>query len=233
MTFNITSPRSFYSGLSEPSNSLNLTIANLNNLGVIGQVYQSVLTNQPIRSGSYFAVGSQKDALKPKLGRMISTIRLVAEVYPLVLSFLAATEHISSAVGVRVRSDEMLVDLRLSQRQIAQSTKGQKNLLKRKSVSKWNLEESRVDFANLEMRTLSCGFSSDTEDYFNESGDAEADNEWILESDLNYETESSKMKLYPFITSPKLTYYRRTDDFRKAMDQESKKKIGRAFVQYD
>ncbi len=227
MTFNITSPRSFFSGLSEPSNSLNLTLLNLNSLGTIGQIYQSVITNQPIRSGSYFAVGSQKDAIKPKLGRMISTIRLVAAVNPLVLSFLSATELVSSAVGIRIRSDEMLVDLRLSQRQITHNTKGHKNVLNRKSVSKWNLEESRVDFANLEMMTLSCGFAGDNDEYLKTTGDSDADNEWFIESDFNYETDSSKMKLYPFITAPKLTYYRRTEDFRKAVDQESKKKIGR------
>ena len=211
-------------------NSLFLTIENLNSLGVIAQIYQSVLTNQIVRSGKLF-LAENTSTEKPKLGRMISSIRLKASVNPLILGILAETEDLTGVVGVRIRSEQMDVDLRLTQRQIERNLKGQVNPLKRKSVTKWNLEESEVDFVKVEMRSFSCGFDSGTDGSSfkstqNGSEEGASEMDWILDEDFNYLTDISSARLYSFITSPKLSYYLRNENNEKAEEQEHQKNLG-------
>ena len=222
LTLNITTPNLFFSGLSHPSNSLYLTLKYLNSLSILTQIYQSVLTNQSIRSGKLFNVTSIKE--KPKLGLMIKSIRIKAKAHPLILGFMAETEDIHGAVGVRCRSEQMNVDVRIDQRHIQKVQKDIPNPLKRKSVSKWILKESAVDFLDLEMRSFSYGFDDGpNENSF--KNDAEALN-WIIDEDFSYAKDIDRINLDPFITSPRLSYFKRNKDVRKAKEQDHIERIG-------
>lgn len=221
ITFDVTSPMQFYSGLSIPLNSLNLTLETLNQLSSFTQVYQSVLTNLQFRTGRLFST-IMSHHQKPKLSLLINSIRLVAAAYPVLFSLNARTEDVSGFVGARIRADEMKIDLKLIQRMILKNTSNQS---KTKSASKWNLQESEWDFEVLEMCTLSSGFDGDV---FDESLLKNNDNlsSWFTDEDLYLARSLSDIKVYPFITSPKLTYYRRNQDPKRAADQQSLKNMG-------
>ncbi len=227
VTFDITSPMHFYSGLSIPLNSLTLTLETLNQLSSFAQVYQSVLTNLQVRTGRLFSA-IMSHHKKPKLSLLINSIRLVATAYPVLFSLIAQTEDISGFVGARIRADGMKIDLRLIQRMILQNTSNQ---AKTKSASKWNLQESELDFEVLEMCTLSSGFDGDV---FDETFFKSDDNQtsWFTDEDFYLTQNLSDIKVYPFITSPKLTYYRRDQDPERAADQECRKNMGTFFIFY-
>ena len=212
----------------------------MNALGGISQVFQSVLTNQPIRTGQLFESKKivdcdGKQLTKPKLGRMISSIRVKAHIHPLILGLMGETEDLVGTVGVRGRSEEMIVDLRLTQRLVQPTAQSQDNPLSRKSVTKWNLEESEVDFTNLEIRTFSSGFNLDVDDNMDPHKNSPTgasneehviESEWQMDEDMQYSENNVAVKLHPFITSPKLSYYRRNQDSSKAEEQEHLKVIG-------
>lgn len=221
VTFDITSPMQFYSGLSIPLNSLNLTLETLNQLSSFAQVYQSVLTNQMVRMGKLFSMVTSNHQ-KPKLSLLINSIRLKASAYPVLFSLLAQTEDITGVVGARIRADEMNIDLRLIQRMILKNTSNQS---KTKSTSKWNLQESELDFEVLEMCTISSGFEGgDFDETILMNDDTQAS--WFTDEDFYLAPNLSDIKIYPFITSPKLTYYRRDQDLERAADQGNRKNIG-------
>ena len=223
ITFEITSPKKFYSGLSIPINSLYLTLETINRLSSFAQVYQSVLTNQQVRTGSLFSTVMTKFQ-KPKLSLLINSIRLRASAYPLLFSLLAQTEDIAGFVGARIRADEMNLDLRLIQRMILKNTSNQS---KTKSASKWNLQESELDFEILEMCTISSGFDDGVfEEPFIKADNDDTHTSWFTDEDFYLTPNLSDIRICPFISSPKLTYYRRSQDPKNAAEQENRKSIG-------
>ncbi|KAJ3025006.1 hypothetical protein HK097_006772, partial [Rhizophlyctis rosea] len=158
ITLAITSPRSFFSGLTEPMNSLNLSTSTVDRFNRFFQVYQSALTNVPIRRGKVFQKALPQ-AQKPKLGRAIGTARIVTSMYPLVLGYITELETGGGGVGLRARAEKMDIDMTFVQRIFNFKGSGEEKeaQMKRKSVSKWNLTAAGTEVTDVELRTVVFG----------------------------------------------------------------------------
>ncbi|KAI8925650.1 golgi-body localization protein domain-containing protein [Entophlyctis helioformis] len=171
----ITSPKPYFSGLSVPANYLCLNSASLNQLQIMASVYQSILTNIPVRTrGLVFkawdqarharttaatamtaAAAAAAAIKKPKLGRLLSTVRVVTTLQPLVLSFISEYEDLSGGVGARARALRMESDFSLRQHTLKQiRDQGAGDSVERRPVYRWDLEESAMSFSQIEGCTL-------------------------------------------------------------------------------
>jgi hypothetical protein len=188
----------------------------LNYFGTISHIFQSVLTNQQIRTGKLWSTVTNAHD-KPKLSVMINSIRLKASVHPLLLGFMSETTDLKAVVGVRCRCEAMTVDLRLSQRQVKPLKKDEPRQISRKAVSKWKFEEADADLTKLEMRTFSLEFTAkeETVPVSIETRD-HIDMDWIVEEDFHYEMDINQAKLESFVSSPKLCYYLRNNSKEQA-----------------
>ena len=106
--------------------------------------------------------------------------------------------------------------------------KNTSNQSKTKSASKWNLQESELDFEILEMCTISSGFDDGVfeEPFFKADNDDDTHTSWFTDEDFYLTPNLSDIRICPFISSPKLTYYRRSQDPKNAAEQENRKSIG-------
>ncbi|KND00922.1 uncharacterized protein SPPG_04022 [Spizellomyces punctatus DAOM BR117] len=213
VTLKIESPRPFYSGLAEPMNCLNLSVHTLERFFMVTQVYQSVLTSLPIRRGKIFQEGTGPAPSKQKLGRVISTLQLVTTMYPLLLGFVAEVEEGNGAIGLRCRAEKMGVDMTWIQHLIKQR-RPKEELLTRKSTIKWNLSASEMGFTEIEVRVISLGqgMEGDAEKGTPDtSHDANDTREWLFTQDYRYCDSAENVKMIPFAWSPRIIYFRRSD----------------------
>ncbi|KAI9204045.1 golgi-body localization protein domain-containing protein [Polychytrium aggregatum] len=222
ITINIQSPRPLYYSINTPLNGLYLNPEILFRLKKLSEVYQSPLTNLPIRSGSLWSKVSLQPR-KPKFSRAIGSVRIAATLHPLVASLINQTEDAKGGVGIRCRTAEMAVDMTLYQQFVTQRSRD--DLRIRKDVSKWKLEDSEIIFTDFEARTLSFGSCvgdleneglpsapSQTNCNFNNNMDADMDEslEWSMKEDLIYVDRIEDITMNSFLWTPKLFYYRRS-----------------------
>ncbi|KAJ3319144.1 hypothetical protein HDV06_006647 [Boothiomyces sp. JEL0866] len=167
----IQSPRKFYSDLPYSQNCLFLNTETLHGIEKIFQVYQSLITNLPVKRGNLFN-GDNLLLNKPKLGRVISFVHLKTIFQPLMLSYILECEDSNDFVGLRLQADQMITDYQFRQYDV----KLERTSLDRKNVTKWIREHSSLSFIEIEGRVLS---------YCSEDSDLYIPN--------NYETPTEKM----------------------------------------
>jgi hypothetical protein len=203
----VRSPREYYSGLGSPQNVLFLNNDTLEGIDQLLDVYQSLLTNVPIRRGVMF--DSNRD-LKPKLNRMINEVNINAVLRPLVLSFILECEDMLEVVGVRLRAEEMKVDVLFKQYEVDLKEK----IIDRKQVTKWIRLENYMNFLELEARVLS--YSDPDSDLHIQKPKCEKDlSGWIFNEDMFLDLSKLSMKTCAW--SPKVTYmYINNDSTRKS-----------------
>ncbi|KAJ1565886.1 hypothetical protein HK096_007815, partial [Nowakowskiella sp. JEL0078] len=143
----------------------------------------------PSKSSSSFSISGA--ARKPKLSRMIGSLRLKVSMYPLLLGFLHEIENqdmnitLTSGLGVRLRAEKMIVDLFLKQRSVQDmivelgftdfTTTDHHSLASEihipRSTRRWRLIETRIDVSDSELRTVTFGdagvFHSDENEEIN------------------------------------------------------------------
>ncbi|KAJ3271224.1 hypothetical protein HDV01_006957 [Terramyces sp. JEL0728] len=153
----IQSPRKFYSDLPYSQNCLFLNTETLHGIEKIFQVYQSLITNLPVKRGNLFN-GDNLLLNKPKLGRVISFVHLKTIFQPLMLSYILECEDSNDFVGLRLQADQMITDYQFRQYDV----KLERTSLDRKNVTKWIREYSSLSFIEIEGRVLSyCSEDSD------------------------------------------------------------------------
>ncbi|KAI8909298.1 golgi-body localization protein domain-containing protein [Powellomyces hirtus] len=232
VTINIESPRPFYASLPEPLNSLSLTMETLSRFFTFTQVYQSPLTSLPIRRGKLFQEAGPGPS-KQKLGRVISSIRLITCIYPLLAGFVAEPRERNWGVGMRIRAEQMNMDMTLVQRVIRQR-RPKEELLKRKSATKWLLSTSEIELKEVEARAIAYG-NIDEAKRENEGNAAAAaakdqdgagpghghptaddleDHDWYFASDYSRSTEEGaecNINMVPFAWAPRIIYFKRNE----------------------
>ncbi|KAJ3126644.1 hypothetical protein HK098_007321 [Nowakowskiella sp. JEL0407] len=277
----IHSPGSNFSfSTSSPMNYLIITPDSLERLRKLFALIQSPLTALVTRRGKLFlppppltsmsSLASFRSSSvsitgstirKPKLSRMIGSIRLRVAMYPLVLGFVheldaLLTENKQAALGVRLRAEQMDVDLLLKQRSVqdmmvelgfteftgahhyAAALASVINVPR--SAKRWKLVESRIEIAELELRTVTFGnagadveasesFSSGrrgnnlSEDVDADGNDLDDDEqtieeelvtkEWIMDEDFLYvQDPRTEMKMIPFAWAPRAIYFKRRQE---------------------
>ena len=82
----IQSPTENYIGLTDPQNCIFLNTETIEGISKLLMVYQSLLTNVPVKRGKLFHNAAV--AIKPKLGREIRRVNIVTSFRPLMLSYL-------------------------------------------------------------------------------------------------------------------------------------------------
>ena len=225
----ILSPHPFYSSLTYPINSLCLNTESIERVRLVNKLYESPVVSLPIHRGKLYNFGAL--VIKPKLLKSIGSVHLKVNMMPLVLGLLNEMEDDStSGVGVRCRAERMDIDVRFVQRLVKKKKVdvGEISQIKR-TLTKWHLAESEIGFSELEGRTISfgnLGHLLDEDDVSarkkttkapdpinedNEENEADDRKEWILDEDCQYLEDTSKMRMVPFIWSPKITYFKRTD----------------------
>nr|KAJ3421428.1 hypothetical protein HK105_003574 [Polyrhizophydium stewartii] len=217
----ITSPRPFFSGLSAPNNYLCLNSLSLQQLQILAMVYQSILTNVPVRTRAMIAKPAASGAgQRPKLGRMIGTVRIIALLQPLMLSFITENDDLTGGVGLRARAARMDSDIFLRQHRVRDVDESASRI-SRRPVYRWDLEESQLSFVDIEGCTMTYGRTLDPtgEPLRPSTLGLEADDdldqlvdvdEWILAEDVYYSDDFSSFRFSPFLWSPKLIYFRRS-----------------------
>ncbi|KAI8818444.1 golgi-body localization protein domain-containing protein [Fimicolochytrium jonesii] len=217
ITVRLESPKPFYAGLSEPSNSVHLTLNTMSRFFTFLQVYQSVLTSLPVRKGKLF----QEDGPGPskqKLGRTIGSIRIQTSLHPLLLGFVAEAQDKSLGVGLRCRAAQVVMDMTLLQR-VIQQRRPKEELLKRKPTSKWILRDSELELTDVEARALAFGDFSEARpatlekplsvDELDQPG-ASDDKDWIFPRDA-LRKKRPTLNLVPFAWTPKIIYTKSND----------------------
>jgi hypothetical protein len=196
------SPKTYYSGLAAPQNVLflnNDTLEGFNNLML---VYQSLLTNVPIRRGNLFKSDPNRD-MKPKLGRTINSFSLRTMVKPLVLSYILGCEDSSEAVGVRMRAEEMLA-VSVFRHYSAERTASELKILDRQPISTWIRTLYSMNLVDIEGCAIS--YCTSTSDFFipphAKFGRNEL-NDWVFNEDLDF-TNFDKLSVKPFLWAPKM-----------------------------
>eukprot|EP00842_Homolaphlyctis_polyrhiza_P005173 jgi/Hompol1/5657/HPOL_004610-RA len=241
VTINVTSPMPFFSGLVVPNNYLSLSSSSLNQLQILAMIYQSVLTSMPVRTRAAFyrsTVANTALGHKPKLSRMIGTVRIVTSLQPLVLSFISEFEDLSGGVGLRARATHMESDVFLRQHRLRQLAE-RDSTISRRPVYRWALEKSQISFVSIEccalsfkslqtqpQDTSSVRSAGPTNTAANEFDDDSMSNpgyrdEWIFVEDVYYTSDFSLIKLTPFAWSPRIIYFRRgTNDENREHEKE-------------
>jgi hypothetical protein len=226
LSIDIVSPTPFYSSLTHPVNSLCVNPASIDRVRLVSSLYQSPITNLPVHRGPLFSSVVVK---KPKLMKSIGSLHLKVKMSPLVLGLMHEMEEDEqSGVGVRAKAHDMSIDLMLGQhlvRQINEELGGVQRV--KRTLTKWKLETTEVGFTELEGRTVSFGnaytiLCDGTEGLMPnplldmalcaDNDEREEDlNEWILDEDFQYVDDPSLLRMTPFIWSPKITYFKRTE----------------------
>ncbi|KAJ1334836.1 hypothetical protein BSLG_007990 [Batrachochytrium salamandrivorans] len=188
---NITSPKPYFSGLAVPSNHLCMNSTSFNQIQILTMIYQSILTSVPVRTRSFIFHPVQSGIAlgpKPKLGRMLGTVRFVTTLKPLVVSFIAENDDASGGVGLRGRTTHMKSDMLFRQHQLTHIDDDSISISRRPAY-RWDLEESQMSFEDIEGCTLT--------------------EEWTFAEDTFYTSDPSSFCFTPFLWSPRLLYFRR------------------------
>ncbi|KAI9017507.1 golgi-body localization protein domain-containing protein [Gaertneriomyces semiglobifer] len=224
VAINIESPRPFYTGLVEPLNFLGVSLQALERLFNLVQIYQSVLTSLPVRRGALFQEAGPPVS-KQKLGRVVSSIRLISCMHNLALGFTTDLEEAQGGVGLRCRARRMDVDITLVQRLLRR--RPTEDLLTRKSAVKWNLNSSEIEFTDIEAKAVSWGQATPWDQHTNPSSetssfsDAEDDSEWMFIHD-EQRAHLEDYRIIPFAWAPKIIYHKRNDSASPS-SQEAKR----------
>ncbi|KAI9095836.1 golgi-body localization protein domain-containing protein [Phlyctochytrium arcticum] len=220
-TLSIDSPRTYYSDLSEPLNYLNLSVDSLDRFFTVTKIYQSVLTSLPIRRGRYFS-DNGSPVSKQKLGRVISTLTLKTNLYPLLIGFVADVEEGNGAVGLRCRAAKMYVNMTWKQHLLRQKPPSE-DFLTRKSVTKWNLSASDMELTDIEARAISLGSGMKSEHENANAEDMSCDaadlKDWLFSQDMGYCEEEGQIRMIPFAWTPRVIYFRRKNEASLAMQE--------------
>ncbi|KAI8912456.1 golgi-body localization protein domain-containing protein [Gorgonomyces haynaldii] len=147
LTIDVSSPVACYTGTVQPLNAIFLNSVSLANLQTLITVYQSVLTNVPIKRGKLFNA-DYKSIDKPKLGNTLREIRIKIEMQPIVVTSISEFELLSGGVGLRVRSEQLKVEGCLYQFQLRHLSE------EKKPVTKWNAQSMDIVFSEVEGRVL-------------------------------------------------------------------------------
>ncbi|KAH6565211.1 hypothetical protein BASA62_007446 [Batrachochytrium salamandrivorans] len=217
---NITSPKPYFSGLAVPSNHLCMNSTSFNQIQILTMIYQSILTSVPVRTRSFIFHPVQSGIAlgpKPKLGRMLGTVRFVTTLKPLVVSFIAENDDASGGVGLRGRTTHMKSDMLFRQHQLTHIDDDSISISRRPAY-RWDLEESQMSFEDIEGCTLTystpnnSSTSADMLAPFHLDGDVDHlidSEEWTFAEDTFYTSDPSSFCFTPFLWSPRLLYFRR------------------------
>ena len=205
----IDSPREYFADLPTPQNVLFLNNDTFDILDHILNIYQSLLTNLPIRRGALFnEVVTHK---KPKLSRVVRMVQLNTKFKPLVLSFvLQAEDKGAEYLGFRIRSKQASLNALFQQYTVKDIPEVGQIKAEKKPVAKWIRVENSVSFVDLEARVLS---NSDEKAFSLESVDDLA--EWIFSEDYAFKN-SPRIGLLPCLWSPRLDFTRQQISTAKA-----------------
>ena len=204
----IDSPREYFADLPSPQNVLFLNDETIDIIDHLMNVYQSLLTNLPIRRGSLFnEVVTHK---KPKLSRVVRIIQLCTKFKPLVLSFVLQAEYKGGEyLGFRIRSKQASLNALFQQYTVKDIPEIGQIKADKKPVAKWTRVENAVSFIDLEARVLSNSedkaFSLDT---------VTDGAEWVFTEDYAFRSVS-KLGLLPCLWSPRLDFTRQQASARK------------------
>jgi hypothetical protein len=217
----IQSPRNYFSGLSFPQNVLFLTKDSMEGVEKIFSIYQSLLTNVPIKRGNLFNQNSN-GFQKPKLGRVIDAVHLKIILQPALVSMTQQCENGEEYVGIRMRADNMTVDAFFRQHDVKQTTDIQQDL-ERKDVTKWIRVENAISFLEIEGRVLSyCDRNSDL--YIpNPTKEMEYVG-WIFKEDTQF-PDLSKLAMLPCLWTPRLDFLRLENSKQTSITEETSNKV--------
>ncbi|EGF79323.1 hypothetical protein BATDEDRAFT_89946 [Batrachochytrium dendrobatidis JAM81] len=219
MHVEITSPKPYFSGLVVPSSHLCMNSSSFSQVQIMTMVYQSILTSIPLRTRVMFFTKPVHQGVptspKPKLGRALSTVRLVTTLKPLVITLIAEQDDLTGGVGLRGRTTHMESDVLFRQHKLTHIDDGNISISRRPAY-RWDLEESQMSFEDIEGCTLTYtvpsepGHCSATPVDADEDAASIMDNEiWTFAEDAYYTLDASVMQFTPFLWSPRLLYFRR------------------------
>ncbi|KAJ3024866.1 UNVERIFIED_CONTAM: hypothetical protein HDU68_007691 [Siphonaria sp. JEL0065] len=216
VVYDIQSPHAKFDSHGGCSNFLSFTNDSFHRFMKLIPVYQSPLAIIPIRRGPLFEKNIS-NVEKPKLGRSIKTNHIKGTMFPLILSYLCEFEDATGGVGLRFGSQRMELDLMFEQKNVTIVKEG---FSEASNTTRWVLDESKVEFTEVEGRTISFGserFGSENKYQTNGLGGghqaADMDyKKWFLDIDFNYVTKHFDM--LSFVWSPKIRYFKRSEEFK-------------------
>ncbi|KAJ3139419.1 hypothetical protein HK100_011560 [Physocladia obscura] len=210
------------------SNFVSFTNTSFSRFLALIPIYQSPLAIIPVRRGPLF----EKNIVptqKPKLGRSIKTNHLKGSMFPLILSYICEFEDTTGGVGLRFGAKSMDFDLIFDQINVKILKEGADAP---SNTYRWVLQTANVEFTEVEGRTVSFG----SEKFFFENkyrsgsgggsstrknGEKLSHFNWFLNVDLNYVARHSAIDMIPFIWSPMVKYYKRSEDSRFESDHRN------------
>ncbi|KAI9334430.1 golgi-body localization protein domain-containing protein [Obelidium mucronatum] len=215
VVYDIQSPHANFDSQGACANFLSFTNESFHRFMKLIPVYQSPLAIIPIRRGSLFEKNIAADVEKPKLGRSIKTNHIKGSIFPLILSYLCEFEDAAGGVGLRFGSQGMDLDLIFEQKNVTIVKEG---FSEASNTTRWVLDEAKVEFTEVEGRTLSFGserFGSENKYQTNSGGIGQQMDidykKWFLDIDYNYVTKHFDM--ISFVWSPKIRYFKRSEKF--------------------
>ncbi|KAJ3358796.1 hypothetical protein HDU91_005109, partial [Kappamyces sp. JEL0680] len=198
VTMQIDSPRNYYSSLAIPQNCLFLSSETMIGVEKMIAVYQSLLTNVPVRRGNLFNMATVLN--KPKLGRAVTSVHLKTVFRPLMFSFTLDCENGVDIVGIRLKAEQTMIDAVLRQYDVKLVSQ---SLLDRKPVTKWIREQFAVSFLEIEGRVLS--YCRPGTGLFVPSHQSSSDMMgWVFKED-NFK-DLARVSLLPCIWAPKVDF---------------------------
>ncbi|KAI8840693.1 golgi-body localization protein domain-containing protein [Chytriomyces cf. hyalinus JEL632] len=220
VVYDIQSPHSKFNSSEPSSNFLSFTNESYYRFCELIPVYQSPLAIIPIRRGPLFEKNIDPTLEKPKLGRSIKTNHLKGSMHPLILSFLCEFEDATGGVGLRLGAKRMDIDMVFEQKKVMIKKEG---FSETSCVSKWLLQTAKVEFSEVEGRTIS--FASEKSGAENKYKSAGSDHvldhkEWFLDIDYNFVSTHSAFDMVPFVWSPKVKYFKRDQESEFEMEHK-------------
>ena len=197
-----------------------LNQSSLNQIEILSMIYQSVLTRLQIQTRQSMAntALAQLTCEKPKLGRVMNSVRIKASLKPLLISLIGEKTDFSGGIGLRARSALVELDVLVRQHKLRQYS-GEMKSIDRKPAYRWDLEESSIGFYAIEGCTLDYRCTTDTSTETNRprpkqkpSDDSGINRtflkEWTFPEDVYYTTDVDSFLFTPFLWSPRLVYFR-------------------------
>jgi RNA pol II promoter Fmp27 protein domain len=200
----ICSPHGNYSSLAVPQNCLFLNSETMAGVAKLSTIYQSLLTNVPVKRGNLF--NSVAVAVKPKLGREVNSVFVKTIFRPLMLSFILDCEDGDQSAGIRLRCQEMDWTAQFRQYDVKLVSQA---VLDKKPVTKWIRESSFISFIEVEGRVVSYAYPDSDLAIPTAKNVMERDadlNGWIFSEDNAVFKDISNLCLLPCVWAPKLDF---------------------------
>ena len=200
----ICSPKENYSSLTDPQNCLFLNSETIEGISKLSMVYQSLLTNVPVKRGNLF--NTVAVALKPKLGREINSVCIKTLFRPLMLSFILDCEDGEQSAGMRLRCEQMDWTAQFRQYDVKLVSEA---VLDKKPVTKWIRESSFISFIEVEGRVVSYCYPDSDLSLPTKKNVKERENEmtgWVFNEDVAVFKEFANLSLLPCVWAPKLDF---------------------------